>query len=179
MAEEKVTGTVDRWHDESPPIRPDGLQLDENRVFQERFWIAERGAWLFFVAFVLMALFGLTGSGGAFSSTARLAGEAKVEYPAVTRWKTSDRMTITFVRPAAGHNVAFSAAFAEAFQMEGVQPEPIETAFSDGGQILAFSADDHRGTVTIDLRARSPGRKSFEITVDGGSPVQLSTFVLP
>ncbi|MEO1987143.1 MAG: hypothetical protein ABGX47_10920 [Martelella sp.] len=169
-----------RGQNQSPPIRPDGLQLKENRTFQERFWLAERWAWLGFVIFVLMALFGFTGSGGPFSTASKLSGEAEIRFPAVTRWQTSDRMVITFESPAANHTVTFSAAFGKAFQVESIHPEPVSSSIADEGQMLIFAADDaRRGTVAIDLRAQSPGRKSYGLTVDGGEHLLLSTFVLP
>lgn len=49
---------------EVPPIRPDGLQLDEHRQFQERFWTIERAAWIVFGMIVIAALAGAFGAGG-------------------------------------------------------------------------------------------------------------------
>ena len=45
-------------------VRPDGLQLDEDRGFQRRFWRAERIAWGTFAAIMLAALSGLFGGSG-------------------------------------------------------------------------------------------------------------------
>ena len=48
---------------ERPNVRSDGLQLDEHRRFQERFWSIERLAWCAFALIVIIALLGGFGSG--------------------------------------------------------------------------------------------------------------------
>ncbi|AQZ53757.1 hypothetical protein [Martelella mediterranea] len=164
----------------TPPIRPDGLQLNENRTFQERFWFAERCAWLGFIGFVLLAVLGFTGAGGPFSATTKSSDTATIQLPAVTRWQTSDRMRIDFDQALAGHTVLLSAAFREAFQIESIQPTPMHTELAEGGHKLAIATNgDQRGSLVIDIRAQSPGRKRFAISVDGEAPVQFSTLVLP
>lgn len=164
----------------APPIRLDGLQLDENRTFQERFWSAQRCAWLAFIGFVLLAVLGFTGSGGPFSAATKSSGVATIQLPAVTRWQTSDRMEIDFDQSLAGHTVLLSAAFEEAFQIESIQPTPTRTELAEDGHRLLFAADgDQQGSVVINLRAQSPGWKRFAISVDGEAPVQFSTLVLP
>jgi hypothetical protein len=55
------------------------LDLDEDRLFQERYWSFQRFAWVLFLFVVVGALCGLTGSGGPFSrATVEGAGGARI-----------------------------------------------------------------------------------------------------
>jgi hypothetical protein len=84
-----------------PRLRPDGLQLDEHRRFQERFWKLERVAWIVFAIVTLSALLSLTGAGGPLATVWSESGNAVISYPRVARWETADESQIAF-RPRDG-----------------------------------------------------------------------------
>ncbi|MGE7368897.1 hypothetical protein ACQKKX_07460 [Neorhizobium sp. NPDC001467] len=167
---------------EEPRLRPDGLQLEEHRRFQKRFWKIERIAWVAFAIVTVAALLGLTGAGGPLATASAESSNAVISYPRVARWETADELQIAF-RPRDGvteRMVTLSPAFAKAFQLEDVQPEPSETTISDRGQILIFgNADSNGGLVTMHIRAQSVGRNGFSVTVDGDASTALTTYVLP
>jgi len=51
----------------------------------------------------------------------------------------------------------------------------VRTELAEGGHKLAFAANgDQQGSVVIDIRAQSPGRKRFAISVDGEAPPILN-----
>lgn len=167
---------------DEPRLRPDGLQLDEHRRFQERFWKLERVAWVVFAIVTISALLGLTGAGGPLATASAESGNAVISYPRVARWETADELQIAF-RPRDGvteRTVTLAPEFAKAFQLEDVQPNPSETKISDRGQILVFeNPDTLGGQITMHVRAQSVGRKSFAINIDDGAPNAITTYVLP
>jgi len=156
---------------EEPRIRSDGLQLSEHRRFQERFWKLERVAWIAFAVVTVSALLGLTGAGGPLATASRVA-----------RWETADELQIA-LQPrvgAAERTVMLAPEFTKSFQLEDVQPQPSKSSVSDLGQILVFdNPGTQGGQITIHIRAQSVGRKPFTITIDGGTPNALTTYVFP
>lgn len=167
---------------DEPRLRSDGLQLEEHRRFQERFWKIERIAWVAFAIVTVGALLGLTGAGGPLATASAESSNAVISYPRVARWETADELQITF-RSRDGvpeRMVTLSPGFAKTFQLEDVQPKPSETAISDRGQLLIFgNPASNGGLVTMHIRAQSIGRNGFSITVDGDVSTVLTTYVLP
>lgn len=167
---------------EEPRIRSDGLQLSEHRRFQERFWKLERVAWIAFAVVTVSALLGLTGAGGPLATASIENRDALISYPRVARWETADELQIA-LQPrvgAAERRVMLAPEFAKSFQLEDVQPQPSKSIVSDLGQILVFdNPDTQGGQITMHIRAQSVGRRSFTITIDGGMPNALTTYVLP
>lgn len=164
----------------APSIRDDGLQLEEHRAFQERFWTVERFAWIGFGLLLLAALLGFTGSGGALSrSTAHMEG-GSIDHPRVARWESADELMVTFAAGAEERRLTLSPAFAEALQVEAIQPEPTDSAISGEGAILTFDTDPGApAEVTIHFSALKPGLPTFEAHIDDGAPVSIGLLVLP
>ncbi|WP_207101697.1 hypothetical protein [Paracoccus shandongensis] len=162
-----------------PKIRPDGLQLDEPRARQRRYWRVQRVAWWCFGGMMLLAVLGLTGSGGVFSRQTVHFADARAEVPRVSRWEGSDEVAITFDNPAPSHEVRISQPFFERFQVERIQPEPDRASLAEGAQVMTFPATGpapHQ--VKLDLRAMHFGWTRFEMTVNGETrPITL--IVLP
>lgn len=164
----------------TPSIRDDGLQLDEHRQFQERFWRVERFAWIVFAVLLVAALLGFTGSGGVFSrSTAHLEG-GSIEHPRVARWKSADEMMVTFAAGAAQRRLHLSPAFSDALQVEAIQPEPQSSAAGGDGAVLTFATDPAEAArVIIHFRALKPGVPTFDARIDDGAATSVSLLVLP
>lgn len=162
-----------------PQVRPDGLQLDEHRNRQERYWRVQRVAWWSFGAVILLAALGLTGAGGPFQTRTVTFASATVDMPRVTRWDGSDRMTITFRDPALRPEIRITQPFFKRFSIERIQPEPVEARLLPDAQALAFAAGgDPPHHVTIDLRADHFGWTAFDITI-GGERRRVSLIALP
>jgi hypothetical protein len=163
-----------------PPIRKDGLQLEEQRGFQERFWTAERWAWIGFGLVLLVALAGLTGGGGPLAhATTTVSPAGEYEYPRVTRWEGSDDITVTFAAGGDEHRLSLSHAFSEHFQIEDVQPDPESMIASGDAEIMVFKAEEQSpAKVTIHIRALKPGLASYRVGLDAASTA-VTTVVLP
>lgn len=162
-----------------PQVRPDGLQLDEHRTRQERYWRIQRVAWWSFGAIMMLAALGLTGGGGAFHMRTVAFPTATVEVPRVTRWQGSDGMTITFHDAAPRHEIRITQPFFDRFSIERIQPEPFRTMLLTGAQSMVFpSAGDPPHHVGIDLRAGGFGWTAFYITI-GDRTRRVSLIVLP
>jgi hypothetical protein len=165
---------------EAPAIRDDGLQLDEPRRSQERFWTAERWAWITYGLLVLAALAGLTGSGGPLSRAEVTLGTGAIEYPRIARWQAADDMTVTFSAGTGERSLTLGRAFAKSFGIEDVQPAPERSEALPEGQRLVFRLPGGGpAQVRLYLRPSSPGLARFEAALDGAPPLSLSVFVLP
>lgn len=162
------------------PLRSDGLQLDEHRGFQERFWKIERVGWLVFAILIVAALFGAFGAGGPLATKVVEAQGATIEHPRVGRWESADEMTVRFKPGRDTYSVELSPSFAEAFQVEDIQPLPAKTTIGARGQVLTFESPARDGgSIKLHVRAQSVGMASYEVSVNGAPSTTLSTFILP
>ncbi len=100
------------------------VDVETDRKFQERFWIAVRIGWVAMAAILIAAIMGFTGSGGSYSGQRLSAGEATVEIPAVSRWAASDTMTIKTRAPDKRTTVLVPAGFGDVFSLEAINPQP-------------------------------------------------------
>lgn len=165
---------------EAPAVRDDGLQLDEPRPSQERFWTAERWAWISYGLIVLAALAGLTGSGGPLSHGEATLGAGSLEFPRIARWQAADDMTVTFPAGSGERSLSLGRQFAEGFGLDDVQPAPERSEALPDGQRLVFRLPEGApAQVRLYLRPASPGLVRFEAALDGAPPVGVTVLVLP
>ncbi|WEX09578.1 hypothetical protein [Chelativorans sp. AA-79] len=164
---------------QAPPIRKDGLQLEEKRKFHRFFWAVERGAWAVFALFLLLALAGLTGSGGYFSRITAALPTGKADYPRVARWEASDEMRASFAGGADTHRLILDPVLFEYFEIQGIQPEPERMVTGPDGVAMEFEAEEQAPVeVILYLRALHAGFPEYRITLDGAQ-VEASTLILP
>lgn len=164
---------------EQPPIRPDGLQLNENRSYQEKHWTAERCAWILFLVIALAAILGATGAGGPFSRGSTTLEGGEVDYPRIARWASSDEMTVRLGNGTGERTLQLSNSFARSFQIESIQPQPVGVDAVPGAQALRFGSTGGPAQIVIHLRPQSPGMARFSASIDGGAPQELTTLILP
>ncbi|GHD15051.1 hypothetical protein ACFOEZ_16770 [Tianweitania populi] len=163
-----------------PKIREDGLQLEEHRTFQERFWKVERIAWVFYGLIVVASLVGLTGSGGMLAAASQQQGDSQIDYPRVSRWQTSDMITLRLAPGGAERRITFSDSFFEQFQLEAVQPQTTDVIGQGGKQTLVIKAEDKQPIlVQLHLRPIHPGIADYAIAIDNAAPSALTTVILP
>lgn len=119
---------------DAQPYATAPLEIDAAPSFQRRWWQVERIAWLLMGALVIAALCGLTGAGGPLSREQVQAGDATIDYPRIARWQPAEDATIRFGPEMTGEvEVVLSADFAEAFDVEAMQPQPASAASTAEG----------------------------------------------
>lgn len=163
---------------EHVPVRPDGLQIRENRRLQRFHWRAQRIAWFGFIALVVAAGLGFTGGGGGFARQDLRLGPARLDLPAFSRWQRSDSLTITFAGASGGggQEIVFGPDFLGLFTVEQITPAPMaETAGAEG---LRLRFDAAEGKVLISVRPHRPGAGLYEVSA-GGAEAAVRTLVLP
>lgn len=167
-------------HATVPIIRPDGLQLEEKRDYQRRLWRVERWAWGVFIAVILAAALGLTGSGGLFAHGAVALDGGTIDYPRIGRWQTGETLVIRFPKGPAERSITLGSQFDEAFKIDDVRPRPSKMEAGPDGETMHFSLD--RGgpaQVAINITALRAGIARYHAGIDGGAPQELVTFILP
>ena len=166
-------------HLDKPAIRPDGLQLEDHRSYQEKLWTVERCAWLVFIAITLAAALGATGAGGPFSRKLAAIEGGQIDHPRIARWEASDEMAVHFAAVGGPRTLMLSPAFARSFQIEGVQPEPDRVEATPDGQVMHFDATGGPVQVIIHLRPQYPSLATYRVSLNGGPAQDLSTLILP
>ncbi|MFC7376965.1 hypothetical protein [Brevundimonas sp. GCM10030266] len=158
----------------------DALSLKTDPAFQERFWRVQRVAWVVFALFVVAALAGLTGAGGPLSRAEVRTPEGLVDSPRVGRWSAADEMRFELSGQNGLARVDLSDRFAAHFQVHDIQPAPDRTEATDDGQALIFIAPDSaRSTVVLHVTAENPGLARFDVRLNGGAPVAVTSVILP
>jgi hypothetical protein len=164
----------------APAIREDGLQLEEHRSFQESFWKTERFAWGAFLVFIVLALLGLAGDGGAFARGGATIPGATLDYPRMARWEASDTFFVRFDAGPRQRTLILSPEFAEHFEIEDVYPSPERSEVSEDGNRMIFNfADGRPGSIKLELRAHAPGLATYRIAVNEDEPVAINILILP
>lgn len=160
-----------------------GIELDEDRPFQERFWSFQRIAWVVMGLIVAAALAGLTGAGGLLSRAEATAPGATLDYPRVTRWQASDDMRLTLApRGADQATIMIGASFFDIFEIEEIHPAPAESGATASGQRLVFDLGEASGEreIIFHIRATAPAlTATYQVRVDDGPAMRLSPVVLP
>lgn len=163
-----------------PPLRKDGLQLDESPEFQERFWAVERVAWAGYALVVALALAGLTGAGGPLAKGEATSGEVAVDYPRVTRVSLAETLTVRFPAEGPTRRLTLAEPFPERFDIETIRPEPERSYVGAEGLTYEFAVEGAAAApVRLTVRAQTAGRARYRILLNDADPLELTTFVLP
>lgn len=165
----------------TPTIREDGLQLDEHRPFQERFWVVERISWIAFGLLLVAAMLGLTGSGGPLSRSTHEVAGGTIEVPAIARWQTKDELVVRFA-PAEtdSRRLTLSPAFADSFQINAIQPAPERSVVSGAGTVLIFATEPgSQASVTLHITPQHPGLADLAMAIDDAAATTISSVILP
>lgn len=156
------------------------FDIQEDKNFQEKFWKAERVAWVAFGLLMIAGALGFLGSGGLFARAVVKAGESSVDYPRVARWQTGAQITVSFgPSPLGERKVGLSRSFAEAFSLDDAQPRPIRAETAAAGELLVFAVKaGEPAEVTIRIKPSRPGLAQSVLTIDD-APASTSIVVLP
>lgn len=165
-----------------------GLDIGEDRAFQERFWSAERAAWIAFAGFLVAALLGFLGAGGPFSRVTVRTGPASVEYPRVARMHAIDHIDIRFAPGSEKAVVTFDREFTRLFAIQRIQPTPSEETATAGGKRVVIDLSDQAAPnggrvareVVVTVRAvRIRLGRPTRLILQDDVPVRLPLIALP
>lgn len=149
------------------PIRPDGLQLDEQRGFQRAFWRAERAAWVAGIVLILAALAGLFGGGGLFGPAVTRFDWGEIRLAHVLRTGRPETLWIYPRRPVGLHLPCAPGPPAVVIELPGAGG-----ACPEGPGLVAHEP------LHLRIEAEAAGRVDLPLRVDG-VPVGLRLLILP
>lgn len=166
-----------------PATGPTGLQVGEDRAWQEKFWTAQRVGWIAMTVFILAALLGVTGKGGPVASASARSGDASIDYPRITRWQSDEEISLRLPGSASGRvEVLLSPEFSRLFSIKSIVPEPSSSETTASGNAYRFDVAGGRSEQNITFNVTS-GRPVFgqriEARIGGSKPAQLRVTVLP
>jgi hypothetical protein len=160
-----------------------GLEVREDRAWQERFWTAQRLGWIVMALFIVVASLGLTGMGGPLASAKAKLGGGTIEYPRITRWQADDQLEVRLDPTSAGNaELTLSPQFVQLFAISSIQPEPKEVRATTAGHRFTFETDQGEGerVIVFNLRASRPvlGQR-VAASLGNGQAAQMTITVLP
>ena len=134
------------------------LEVNEDRAWQEKFWSAQRVAWVVMALIILAALAGLTGKGGPLASTMVNLETATIEYPRITRWQSDEQVTVRLA-PSAPEKVELllSREFVKLFSINSIEPEPDKVKATAIGHHFTFeTTGTGERVIALNVRAVHP-----------------------
>ena len=160
------------------------IDINVDPQLQERHWLLSRIVWLVMLALVLIAILGLTGSGGTLSRQQVVLGSAELDIPRVGRWSATDHLTVKVDQPASnGMEILLPAKFGEIFTVEAVSPRPSSVTATPEGHLYAFESSADRGerSVVFSIRPSQILLPSHmgRFEVNGARTADLPIVVLP
>lgn len=160
------------------PTRPDGLQIDEHRRFQEGFWIAQRCVWGGFLLVALITATGVSGRGGTLAQGHARIGTAEVTWPRFTRRGAPETLTILLSGPATGPEVTVGGGLQALFEIDTITPRPAMESGGDPLRLAFFPDPATPNALRLSLRSQKAGVATYTIGI-GGDETTLTTYVLP
>lgn len=168
---------------------PGGIEVDDDPALQRRIWTLQRLAWGGFALILLAALAGLTGQGGpAARQHLRPAAAIAIDAPRILRAggglqdisvTLSGRQAPDLPRDI---DLVLDAAFLNAFRIDQILPEPLQSRAEAGGIGLRLSGrpdDQGRLVVRLHLRPRwGLGVHRATLNIDG-QVTALTLVMLP
>lgn len=162
-----------------------GLQLNEDRAFQERQWRFQRVGSLLLAAIVVLGLLGLFGTGPLSSTTAgstdvglRLAYERFVRHDG----QTSVEINVSPGLASDGQvEIWVSNTCLDGVDIERISPEPDQIRSEDDRLVYVFPTAnaDTPISVTFSLRPDALWRLSGEIGITGGPSLSFNQVSYP
>lgn len=126
---------------------------------------------------IAVALAGLTGAGGIWSSQQIEAGAARLKAPRVARRGAVERLDV--VIPAGQFRLDLDPAFTTAFELVAIDPIPkLHQAVASGRRLTFATTDGAPSVVHLHVRPLVAGTASMRLTLDP-QVLSLSLIILP
>lgn len=160
-------------------VRPDGLQLDEQRGLQAWTWVAQRVIWALCLGLVVLALAGGTGRGGPLATRQVQVADALVDLPRITRRGATEIILIRFRADGQAAVLGLPADLAQRFEIQTITPRPVQESLTRDGIRLVFATDGPPPhVVALHLRAREAGLLRGRLQL-GDAPLRFAILTLP
>jgi protein-L-isoaspartate(D-aspartate) O-methyltransferase len=166
--------------DQSEPAS--ALDVREDRRWQEVFWTVQRIGWALMGLFIVAALLGATGGGGPLSTAKAETSTGSVEYPAISRWESSEQIVFRF-QPgsSAKAHLTLSPQFDQVFAADSILPQPSAAVATAAGHRYTF---DLEGTgekqIVFNVTTGKPAlARHISARIGAGPPARLTVTVLP
>lgn len=151
------------------------LEINQDLIFQQRQWRAQRVGWVVLALVLFAALLGLLGDG--WLSHRRVSGgQVGLEYDYFLHRKKQTELHFSIPARSEQTEVEFDKAYLENFQVEAVTPEPSRTSLTATGYLYSF--DGNGATPVFHLIPQRSGRVGGQIKVNG-TPLDMRQFVYP
>ena len=156
---------------------PEGIE--DHTLFQQRFWRAQRWAWIGFALILVAALFGALGRSGPLSQQELKLASGSLALPIITRWNAPDELRVSFSPSSSDHKLVLDPDFLTIFSIEGIDPPQKAAGYENGRIGYVFPADAAAPSqVILRLHTQKPGLHSFRIGIDQ-DVIERSVLVLP
>jgi hypothetical protein len=162
---------------------PAGVAADEPAPSAQRFgWALQRIGWVVLAAWLLASALGATGPGAASRSLATTPDrKLSVYYDRVLHRGAPTRLVVFVERERAGAlELALGGAYAEAFGVTDLVPEPRSEGVSPAQRRFTLELDDAGlSRIVLTLSPLTSGWQTGELSVDGRRIAGLRHLVLP
>jgi hypothetical protein len=159
------------------------VAVGEDLVFQRKWWVFERVAWIGFTLILIADLAGAFGRGPLAKAERRAPdGSIEVKYDRIERTGTPSILTVNLgqsaIRDGRVH-LYVSESVVKELGNQRVIPSPESTVIGDGGLLYGFPATRLPASVEFALQPTGPGMRHFEVRAEGMQPVDADVFVTP
>ena len=151
------------------------LELDQDLVFEQRQWTAQRIGWCLMLAAMVLGLLGLFGTGPLSSATAGGADDGvTVQYERFVRRGAKASMKLNLHNDPPGF-IQFwvSAPYLEKVMVDGVEPVPQTVTVERDRHVYTIRAGSPDVTVTVEMEHQTFGRLEGEAGIVGGPSVRF------
>jgi hypothetical protein len=165
--------------------RISGIDIDEDIVYQEREWKAQRVGWVIIWLLLLAALLGVFGKG--VLSDAQAADPTQVlsvKYARFERYRSPTTIELVIGPTLTGAGkfaIALNREFVDRVSIDRIDPEP-ESVKSDSNRLLyefEVTADNQPAHVYINYEYAQFGASEVQINLENGPALVLHQFVYP
>jgi hypothetical protein len=179
----KITSSlaVETMPQASPPR---ALEIEEDMAFQRRNWLAERIGWAIMALVLVAAALGAFAVGPLSWTTARdAAGTLVVEYERMQRQSAPATVKVRIAPQAVtaeGVTIEVDEAFADAFKITEIRPQPAQSmAVANGMRFRFDAAPNEPATIYFHLSPENVGFATPHLGLGGRDRVALPTFIYP
>ncbi len=160
----------------------DGLQVDEDALFQKRSWRVQSVGRGMIALFVLAGLAGFFGGAGPAAHGTH-SRPVQIRYPRFVRMHAPVQFLITVPPDAGGAgtvSVAINKEFFDSFEVEQIVPQPRAERLGQGAIIYEFDRVDRAdASISFRVKAAKRGATTATFTVGSAEPAKMKSFVFP